>query len=64
MDEFCLIHRTTGEERPAFGYDYRDACRRFGLDPAEWIVLNVIHPRDYDDYDRCDYRDYYDYDYC
>ena len=56
MTEFCLIHRTTDEERSVFGYDYRDACRRSGLNPAEWIIWNVIYPYDYD------YHDYGDYD--
>lgn len=38
MYEFNLINIYTNEMKYAFGYNYKDACKRFNLNPAEWII--------------------------
>lgn len=40
MYEFTVANRDNFNiERIIAGVDYRDACRRYGLNPVEWIVV-------------------------
>lgn len=38
MYEFNLVNIHTNEERLAFGYNFKDACRRSNLNSADWII--------------------------
>ena len=43
MNEYLIYNEASGIERPIFGYTFRDACRRSGVDPSEWTLLMVIY---------------------
>ena len=39
MWEFDICNLETGKMTIIMGYDFYDACRRWGLDPSDWEVL-------------------------
>lgn len=41
MYEYIIVHRHCGNTQVIYGYDYIDACRRWGIDPNLWFVQNA-----------------------
>lgn len=39
MTEYQIENIYSGEVRPVFGYNWKDACRRSNLVSDEWIIL-------------------------
>lgn len=39
MYEYEIINTKTNETRYAYGYNFKDACRRKNLMPTEWTIL-------------------------
>lgn len=42
MYEFSIRNQNKINEI-IFGYDYKDACKRAGLNPDEWAVITVVY---------------------
>ena len=38
MAEFGIYNVKTGEQKIIFGYNFKDALRRQGLDSSEWAI--------------------------
>ena len=38
MYEYHIINKATEETNIIFGYDYNDACRRWKVNPHDWLV--------------------------
>ena len=43
MWEFDICNLETGKRTIIMGYDFYDACRRWGLDPSDWEVLGQTY---------------------
>lgn len=43
MYEFDIINKATNEENIIFGYDKKDAFRRYNLNISEWEVWMVTY---------------------
>ena len=43
MYEFSIYSRIYKKDDIIFGYDYKDACRRAGLNPDEWFITTVVY---------------------
>lgn len=41
MFDFWIEHIHCGETTHIFGYDFRDACRRWKIDPKLWNILST-----------------------
>lgn len=42
MWEFDIINKDN-EQRIIFGYSFKDACNRWGINPAEWTLIGSYY---------------------
>lgn len=43
MYEFSIYSKIHKKDDIIFGHDYKDACKRAGLNPEEWFVVTAIY---------------------
>ena len=46
MNEYIIYNAVLDIEKPIFGYSFRNACERYGIDPKEWKLVHVYISRD------------------
>lgn len=41
MYEYIIVHRQNGMTQVIYGYDYHNACKRWKVNPHDWLVQNA-----------------------